>query len=185
MLKCLFKYFLICSRDGICDRDVCVHVFLELCFWSQQKTSRSYFYFGEGWTDSWSTSCWDKGLRLPWKRQTIWWESSLSRTKFISGSSNAPMERFVFCCPQNFDLTNFALEYFKKEKLCCKEVFSFTKDVICYLLFLGSGNTRPVAKRRRTNSRNSTNEEFVITVRWTILASLVLSQSLLFEIKFL
>ena len=73
-------------------------------------------------------------------------------------------ERFLFCCPLNFDLTKFALKYFKKEKLCCKEVFSFANDVICYLLFLGSGNTRPVAKGRRTKSRNSIDEEFVITV---------------------
>ena len=74
------------------------------------------------------------------------------------------MERFVFCCPQNFNLTKFALKYFKKEKLCCKEVFSFTYDVICYILFLGSGNTRPVAKRRRTKSRNNTDEEFVLSL---------------------
>ena len=178
VLKCLCKSFLFSSGDGICHGDVRVHVFLKLCFWSQQKTSGSYFYFGEEWRDSCSTSCWDKSLRLPWKRQKIWWENSLWRTKLISGSWNAPMERFVFCCPQNFNLTKFALKYFKKEKLCCKEVFSFTNDVTCYLLFVGSGNTGTGAKRRRTKSRNNTHEQFVIQVSWTILASLVLSQCL-------
>ena len=74
------------------------------------------------------------------------------------------MERFVFCCPQNFNLTKFPLEYFKKEKLSCKEVFSFTNDVTCYRLFVGSGSTGTGAKRRRTKSRNNTDEEFVIQV---------------------
>ena len=62
-----------------------------------------------------------------------------------------------------FNLAKCVEKCFKR-KLKFQVRRQFYYNVIYFLLFTGSGNRGPGAKRRRTSSRNSTDEEFVITV---------------------
>lgn len=64
-----------------------------------------------------------------------------------------------------FNLAKCVEKCFKR-KLKFQVRLQFYYNVIYFLLFTGSGNRGPGAKRRRTSSRNSTDEEFVITVSY-------------------